>query len=45
MEKEKVEPTFIGDNEDLVFIVPTELFTMKLSTEQKLDRETAKEYS
>jgi len=45
MEKEKVEPTYIGENEDLVFIVPKELFTMKLSTEQKLDRETAKEYS
>ncbi len=45
MEKEKVEPTYIGKNEDLVFIVPKELFTMKLSTEQKLDRETAKEYS
>jgi len=45
MEKEKVEPTYIGKNEELVFVVPKELFTMKLSTEQKLDRETAKEYS
>ena len=45
METEKIEPTFVGENEDLVFVVPKELFTMKLSTEQKLDRETAKEYS
>ena len=45
MATEKIEPTFVGENEDLVFVVPKELFTMKLSTEQKLDRETAKEYS
>ena len=45
MEKEKVEPTYIGENEGLVFIVPKELFTMKISPDQKLDRETAKEYS
>ncbi len=45
METEKIEPTFVGENDDLVFVVPKELFTMKLSTEQKLDRETAKEYS
>ncbi|MFX1288021.1 MAG: hypothetical protein ACFFFY_05630 [Promethearchaeota archaeon] len=44
MEKEKVEPTFVGENESLVFIVPTKLFTMKLGGE-KLDRETAKEFS
>ena len=44
MEKEKVEPTFVGQNKDLVFIVPTKLFTMKLEGEN-LDRETAKEYS
>jgi len=45
MEKEKIEPTFVGENESLQFIVPKELFTMKLSPDQKLDRETAKEYS
>ena len=45
MENKKVEPTFVGENDDLVFVVPKELFTMKLSTEQKLDRETIKEYS
>jgi epoxyqueuosine reductase len=44
MEKEKVEPTFIGQNKDLVFVVPTKLFTMKLEGEN-LERETAKEYS
>lgn len=45
MEKEKVEPTYIGENDGLVFVVPKELFTMKLSAEQKLDRETVKEYT
>ena len=45
MEKQKVNPTFVGKNENLVFIVPKELFVMKLSSEQTLDRETAKEFS
>ena len=46
MEKtEKIKPTYVGKNENLVFIVPKELFTMKLNSEQKLDRETAKEFS
>jgi len=31
METEKIQPTFVGENDDLVFIVPKELFTMKLS--------------
>jgi len=44
MEKEKIEPTYVGKNKDLVFIVPTELFTMKLGGEQ-LDHETANEFS
>ena len=44
MEKEKVEPTFIGENEGLVFVVPSKLFTMKVGGE-KIDRELAKEYS
>ncbi len=33
MENKKVEPTFVGENDGLVFVVPKELFTMKLSTE------------
>jgi epoxyqueuosine reductase len=45
MTEEKVEPTYVGENENLVFIVPKELFTMKLSSEEKLDREIAKEFS
>lgn len=45
MSEEKVEPTYVGENENLVFIVPQELFTMKLSSDKKLDRETAKKFS
>ena len=45
MSEEKVEPTYVGENENLVFIVPQELFTMKLSSDEKLDRETAKKFS
>ena len=44
MDKEKVEPTYIGENESLVFVVPSKLFTMKVGGE-KIDRELAKEYS
>jgi len=43
--KKKIEPTYIGKNENLVFIVPSKLFTMKLSSEQKLNPATAKEFS
>jgi epoxyqueuosine reductase len=45
LSEEKVEPTYVGENENLVFIVPQELFTMKLSSDEKLDRETAKKFS
>ena len=44
-EKKKPEPTFVGSNDNLVLIVPKELFTMKLNSEQKLDPKTAKEFS
>ena len=44
-DKKKLEPTFIGENDDLVFVVPKELFTMKLNPEQKLDPKSAKEFS
>jgi hypothetical protein len=40
---ENLEPTYIGKNEGLVFVVPKELFSMKM--EQKIDREIAKEFS
>jgi len=36
--EKKPEPTYIGKNDSLVFIVPKKLFTMKLSLEQKLDK-------
>jgi len=41
----KVNPTYVGKNENLIFIVPKELFTMKLKSDQILDHETAKEFS
>ena len=28
MEKEKIEPKFVRENDDLVFVVPKELFIM-----------------
>lgn len=40
---ENLEPTYIGKNEGLVFVVPKELFTMKV--EQEINREIAKEFS
>ena len=43
--EKKPEPTYIGKNDNLIFIVPKELFTMKLSSEQRLDPERAKEFS
>lgn len=40
-----IEPTYIGKNESLKFIVPTELFRMKLQSDDKIDREISKKYS
>ncbi len=40
-----IEPTYIGKNENLKFIVPTELFRMKLQSDDKIDREISKKYS
>ena len=40
-----IEPTYIGKNENLVFIVPKELFSMSLSPAEVLDKETAKLFS
>ncbi len=40
-----IEPTYTGKNENLVFIVPKELFSMSLGPAEVLDRETAKLFS
>jgi hypothetical protein len=40
-----IEPTFVGKNENLVFIVPKELFNMSLGPAEVLDREFAKLFS
>jgi len=37
-----IEPTYIGKNEDLVFIVPKELFSMNAGPPEVIDREIAK---
>ena len=41
----KIEPSFVGKNKNLKFVVPKELFKMNLSSEQTLDRETANTFS
>ncbi|MFX0039926.1 MAG: hypothetical protein ACFFAB_11370 [Candidatus Heimdallarchaeota archaeon] len=40
-----IKPTYIGKNENLVFIVPKELFNMSLGPAEVLDRESAKLFS
>ncbi len=40
-----IDPTYIGKNEDLVFIIPKELFSMSLGPAEVMDRETAKLFS
>lgn len=40
-----IEPTYIGKNESLKFIVPTELFRMRLQSDDKIDSEISKKYS
>ncbi|MFX1374223.1 MAG: hypothetical protein ACFFA0_00275 [Promethearchaeota archaeon] len=40
-----IAPTFIGKNENLVFIIPNELFNMNLGPTEVLDRESAKLFS
>ncbi|MFX0043103.1 MAG: hypothetical protein ACFE8L_09335 [Candidatus Hodarchaeota archaeon] len=41
----RIEPTYVGKNENLVFIVPKELFTLSINPEDVLDRETSKLFS
>ena len=45
MDTDEIKPTYVGNNENLVFIVPKELFSMKVSPEKKLDPKEAKEFS
>ncbi len=45
MTEDEIKPTFVGNNDNLVFIVPKELFSMKMSPEKKLDPKVAKEFS
>ncbi|MFX1268292.1 MAG: hypothetical protein ACFFAK_10070 [Promethearchaeota archaeon] len=40
-----IEPTYVGKNEDLVFIIPKELFSMSAGPPEVVDRETAKLFS
>lgn len=40
-----IEPTYVGKNENLKFIVPKELFKMKLSSDEKLDTDLANKFS
>ena len=40
-----IEPTYVGKNENLKFVVPTELFRMRITSDEKVDRETANRFS
>jgi len=41
----EIEPTYVGKNESLKFIVPKELFSMSTGPAETIDRELAKEFS
>jgi ferredoxin len=40
-----IEPTYVGKNENLKFIVPRELFRVRLQSDKQVDRETANGFS
>jgi epoxyqueuosine reductase len=40
-----IKPTYIGKNENLVFVIPKELFSMSAGPAEVIDRETAKIFS
>jgi ferredoxin len=40
-----IEPSYVGTNKDLVFVVPKELFSMSAGPPEKIDREVAKKFS
>ena len=41
----EIEPTYVGKNEKLKFIVPKELFSMSAGPAETIDRELAREFS
>lgn len=41
----EIEPTYVGTNENLKFIVPKELFSMNAGPAETIDRNLAKEFS
>ena len=45
MKELKIEPSFVGKNENLKFIVPKELFSMSAGPAEKISRDLAKEFS
>ncbi|TFF90306.1 MAG: hypothetical protein EU548_03705 [Promethearchaeota archaeon] len=45
MSELKIEPTYVGKNVDLKFIIPKELFSMSAGPTETIDRETAKKFS
>ena len=45
MSETEIEPTYIGKNESLKFIVPTKLFTMRTKSDDTIDSEITKKYS
>ncbi|TFF89640.1 MAG: hypothetical protein EU548_07090 [Promethearchaeota archaeon] len=45
MSELKIEPTYVGKNEHLKFIIPKELFSMSAGPAETVDRETAKKFS
>ena len=40
-----IEPSFIGKNENLKFVVPKELFRMKFKSDNKVDRDITNRFS
>ena len=40
-----IEPTYVGKSENLKFIVPTELFKMRLKSDDKIDSKISDKYS
>ena len=40
-----IEPTYIGQNESLKFVVPIELFRMRMKSGVKIDNEITKKFS
>ena len=45
MSDNKIEPTIIGKNENLKFLVPQDLFELNLSSEDHISPTLAKDFS